>query len=237
MTVLVVPGAVGNTNPARAIFDNPFAHGCSADVQSCVPTGALNAQAQSAAAPAATAAQVQPAVPQLELSGSSWVAQFPTGTSTNDLSPAFRDAVNAFIQAINSAGGAVSIAATYRPPERAYLMHYAWKIANGTIQPDRVPTMAGVNIEWDHGNKQSSVNAAKAMKTGYGMKHIAALDTNHTSRTAIDMNVSGMIGKTILSKDGTKVKIKAASDLYPVGASYGVHKLESDPPHWSADGH
>ena len=51
------------------------------------------------------------------------------------------------------------------------------------------------------------------------------------------MNVSGMIGKTILSKDGTKVKIKAASDLYPVGASYGVHKLESDPPHWSADGH
>ena len=116
-------------------------------------------------------------------------------------------------------------------------MHYAWKIANGTIQPDRVPTMAGVNIEWDHGNKQSSVNAAKAMKTGYGMKHIAALDTNHTSRTAIDMNVSGMIGKTILSKDGTKVKIKAASDLYPVGASYGVHKLESDPPHWSADGH
>ena len=69
------------------------------------------------------------------------------------------------------------------------------------------------------------------------VKHIAALDTNHTSRTAIDMNVSGMIGKTILSKDGTKVKIKAASDLYPVGASYGVHKLESDPPHWSADGH
>ena len=102
MTVFVVPGAVGNTNPARAIFDNPFAHGCSADVQSCVPTGALNAQAQSAAAPAATAAQVQPAVPQLELSGSSWVAQFPTGTSTNDLSPAFRDAVNAFIQAADS---------------------------------------------------------------------------------------------------------------------------------------
>ena len=33
MTVFVVPGAVGNTNPARAIFDNPFAHGCSADVQ------------------------------------------------------------------------------------------------------------------------------------------------------------------------------------------------------------
>ena len=77
MTVLVVPGAVGNTNPARAIFDNPFAHGCSADVQSCVPTGALNAQAQSAAAPAAPAAQVQPAVPQLELSGSSWVPNFP----------------------------------------------------------------------------------------------------------------------------------------------------------------
>ena len=151
MTVLIVPGVVGNTNPARVIFDNPFAHGCSADLQSCVPTGALNAQAQSAVSPAATVAQVQQAVPQRELSGSAWVAQFPTGTSTSDLAPAFRDAVNSFIQAISSAGGAVSIAATYRPPERAYLMHYAWKIANGTIQPDRVPTMVGVNIEWDHG--------------------------------------------------------------------------------------
>ena len=101
MTVLIVPGVVGNTNPARVIFDNPFAHGCSADLQSCVPTGALNAQAQSAVSPAATVAQVQQAVPQRELSGSAWVAQFPTGTSTSDLAPAFRDAVNSFIQAIS----------------------------------------------------------------------------------------------------------------------------------------
>jgi uncharacterized Zn-binding protein involved in type VI secretion len=33
------------------------------------------------------------------------------------------------------------------------------------------------------------------------------------------------------------VTIKKMSDLHAVGASYGVHKLVSDPPHWSDDGH
>jgi hypothetical protein len=28
-----------------------------------------------------------------------------------------------------------------------------------------------------------------------------------------------------------------SANLHAVGASYGVHKLASDPPHWSTDGH
>ena len=240
MTVLIVPGAVGNTSSRRDLFHSPFAHGCSADIQSCVPTGALNAQAQSAIAPAATAAEAQTAPAAAahgRLSGASWVDEFPTGTSTDDLSPSFRDAVNSFISAITAAGGSVSISATYRPPERAYLMHYAWDIAKGTIKPDRVPAMTGVDIEWDHGNKTKSVNAASAMVRGYSIVHRPSLTTNHAGRTAIDMNVSGMINKTITDANGKKVTIKKASDLHAVGATYGVHKLVSDPPHWSADGH
>ncbi|QNP50373.1 hypothetical protein H9K75_02840 [Diaphorobacter aerolatus] len=171
------------------------------------------------------------------MSGASWVNEFPTGTSTADLTPSFRDAVNAFIAAIDAAGGSVSISATYRPPERAYLMHYAWDIAKGTIQPDRVPAMTGVDIEWNHGNKTQSVNAAKAMVRAYEIVHRPSLTTNHAGRTAIDMQVSGMTNKTITDKKGKKVTIKKASDLHAVGATYGVHKLLSDPPHWSADGH
>ena len=238
MPIQIVPGAVGITHRERPRFDSAFTRGCSADLQSCVPTGALNAQAQNAITPAATAAEAQAAAPtpQRELSGRAWVEKFPTGTSTDDLTPAFRDSVNAFIAAVRAAGGSVSIAATYRPPERAYLMHYAWEIANGSIQPDRVPARTGVDIEWDHGNKKKSVNAAKAMKTAYGMRHIAALESNHTRRTAIDMNITGTNGKTMLNKSGKKVSIKNEDDLYAVGATYGVHKLRSDPPHWSADG-
>src|SRR4051812_4326470 len=82
-----------------------------------------------------------------ELSGSQWVPRFPTGTSTNDLTPMFRRSADDFIAAIQAAGGTVRISASYRPKERACLMHYAAAIANGSITPERVPAMAGVDIE------------------------------------------------------------------------------------------
>lgn len=240
MTVFIVPGSVGSTTSRREVFHNPFAFGCSADAQSCLPTGVVDwaaAGAGALVAASAPAAATNAAAGQRRLSGVAWVEEFPTSTSTADLSPSFRDAVNAFIAAIDAAGGSVSISATYRPPERAWLMHYAWDISKGTIQPDRVPSKPGVDIEWDHGDKKKSVNAASAMVRGYGIVHRPSLTTNHAGRTAIDMNVSGMMNKTITDKNGKKVTIKKASDLHAVGATYGVHKLVSDPPHWSADGH
>jgi hypothetical protein len=97
--------------------------------------------------------------------------------------------------------------------------------------------MAGVNIQWDHGDNKASKQAAKDMVKGYHMRHAAALGSNHTKRLAIDMTITGMTGKKIKGKNGTEVEIKQDSDLYPVGASYGVIKLINDPPHWSANGH
>lgn len=236
MAVQIVPGAVGGASSGSPLFGNSFARECSRELQSCVPAGALDAAVQSASA-ATTPQAAAAAAPQKELSGSAWVARFPTGTSTDDLTPAFRDAANNFIAAIHAAGGSVDISATYRPPERAYLMHYAWDIDKGTIQPGRVPAMGGVDIEWDHGSKAKSVNAAKAMVRAYGIVHRPSLTTNHAGRTAIDMEISRMINKTITDAKGKKVIVKKASDLHKVGASYGVHKLVGDPPHWSADGH
>jgi hypothetical protein len=171
-----------------------------------------------------------------ELSGASWVSRFPTSRSLDDLTPSFRSAVNAFIGAINNAGGTVRISATYRPPERAYLMHYAWDVANGTISPSGVPSMAGVDIQWNHGDDAKSKNAAAAMVRGYEIVFRPSLTSNHSGRTAIDMTISGMIKKTIQKKNGDEVTIKKISDLNAVGASYGVNKLASDPPHWSESG-
>jgi hypothetical protein len=59
-----------------------------------------------------------------EPSGPQWCARFPTSASPDDLLPDFRDRVLAFISATKHGGAAISIGATYRPPQRAYLMHW-----------------------------------------------------------------------------------------------------------------
>jgi hypothetical protein len=68
-----------------------------------------------------------------------------------------------------------------------------------------------------------------------------ALTSNHTRRRAIDMRISGVVGKSVEMADGTKVLIQkhsdTDSDLFAVGASYNVFKLTADKPHWSDDGH
>jgi len=171
------------------------------------------------------------------LSGANWVNKFPTSNSVDDLSGIFKTDVQNFLAAIKAAGGSVTISATYRPPERAYLMHYAWEIANKKISPKKVPPMNGVNIQWDHGNDAESIRAAKEMVQGYHMRHWATLTSKHTERAAIDMTISSIIGKTIKNRKGDNVLIRNLSDLNAVGASYGVYKLVSDPPHWSDNGH
>lgn len=174
--------------------------------------------------------------PAKEKSGASWVSKFPGSTSTDDLDPAFRDKVKKFLTAIAEAGGSVSIAATYRPRERAYLMHYSSKISRGDIDAAKVPTMAGVDIEWVHASEEASKRAASAMAKAFGIVYPPALISRHTERCAIDMTVNGIVGKKIKNASNEEVEIKKLSDLNAVGASYGVNKLVSDPPHWSDDG-
>lgn len=175
--------------------------------------------------------------PAKEKSGASWVNKFPGSTSTDDLDPVFRDKVKKFLAAIADAGGSVAIAATYRPRERAYLMHYSSKVSRGDIEAAKVPAMAGVDIEWVHASEEASKKAASAMAKAFGIVYPPALISRHTERCAIDMTVSGIVGKKIKNASNEEVEIKKLSDLNAVGASYGVNKLVSDPPHWSDDGH
>jgi D-alanyl-D-alanine dipeptidase len=64
-----------------------------------------------------------------------------------------------------------------------------------------------------------------------------ALSSNHTQGRAIDMTITNYVGRTVSDATGQRIVLRSAQDLHGVGASYGVRKLASDPPHWSDDGH
>jgi hypothetical protein len=179
-----------------------------------------------------------------EVSGPQWCDRFPGSHSPEDLAPEWRGKAWAFISALQRAGATVDIAATYRPAERAYLMHWCWMIANLSQAPAAVPHMPGVDIDWTHhGDGSAARAAALAMVKAFDIEVLPALDSRHTHGRAIDMTIgwSGML--SIRDFDGNLHHIRSTPrdgtnhELVPVGASFGVIKLTSDPPHWSDDGH
>ncbi|WP_197742271.1 hypothetical protein [Bradyrhizobium sp. TM102] len=183
-----------------------------------------------------------------ELSGAAWVSKFPGSRETSTLLSPFKEDVEKFITSMKDAKMSISIGATFRPKERAYLMHYAWLIARGDINPEDVPEEAGVNIEWVHRDKggqtdlKKSKSAAAEMVAGYGIRYLPVLQSRHEEGRAIDMTISWSGDKTIKNASGEEVAIKGEprngthTDLAAVGATYGVIKLVDDPPHWSDDG-
>lgn len=179
-----------------------------------------------------------------EQSGAQWCARFPTSVTPDDLLPDFRDRALAFISAIKHGGATVYIAATWRPPERAYLMHWCCMVADSGQDPAAVPPMGGVDIDWSHGGDIHEARAgAAAMKRGYDIKFPAALVSRHTQRRAIDMTIAWQGTLTVRDFNGQERAIsmppRSGSNqiLVDVGRSFGVIKLLTDPPHWSDDGH
>ena len=179
-----------------------------------------------------------------EVSGPQWCARFPTSNKLEDLTPDFGDACRAFISAMQKGGATVSVAATYRPPERAYLMHWCCMIGNSGQDPASVPPMPGVAIDWTHNHSPADAKAAaKAMMVKYEIQFPAALVSRHTQRRAVDMTIGWQGTLTITDFDGVTHKIASSPrngsnpELIQVGRTFGVIKLVSDPPHWSDDGH
>ncbi len=186
-------------------------------------------------------------------SGPAWVAKFPGSASLDDLTPDFGPKVKAFIASLTAAGAQVRVSATYRPPERAYLMHWCCRIAGyrdkktgqTVIDPATAATpMAGVDIDWTHGGDAAAAKSAAAqMVSGYGIQYPAVLVSRHTQKRAVDMTISW--NGTLAIKDAAGAAHSIAStprsgsnaELVAVGKTFGVIKLMSDPPHWSDDGH
>jgi hypothetical protein len=184
-----------------------------------------------------------------ELSGPQWVARFPGSKNIQDLQPGFKTKVEKFINALKAAGAQVTISATKRPEERAYLMHWSWMIAKGGYDASKVPPRAGVNINWWHGDQAKSQAAAQQMVNGYGINNLQvapSLTSRHIEGNAIDMSISWSNSLKIKNAQGTVVLITSLprdstnEDLISVGKSYGViHFINKnkDKPHWSTDGH
>ena len=173
-----------------------------------------------------------------EPSGRAWCARFPTSTSINDLDPRFAERVASFLHALNNAGAHVDVSATYRPAERAYLMHWCCMIGAAAQDPAHVPPMAGVDIDWGHGgDRDAARSAAREMMAGYKIAYPAALVSRHTQRRAIDMTIRWKGVIHVIDARGIVHACTEQEDLWPIGASYGVIKLASDAPHWSDDGH
>jgi hypothetical protein len=202
--------------------------------------------------------QPQSVNPQ-QLSGAHWVNQFPTSTSISDLKSPFKENVQEFVSALIEAGADVLINATYRPQNRADLMHYSWRIANGQLDPRNVPIIQGVNIIWVHtdnnGNYsvEASIQAANNMVQSYGIStrltDAPSRSSRHIDGLAIDMNISWSGNASIFVKDKSGQSIEVVKtltdnvDLNPtlinIGRSYGVikyHSPDNDPSHWSSDG-
>jgi hypothetical protein len=135
--------------------------------------------------------------------------------------------VDRFIAALNTAGANISTSTTYRPVERAYLMHYAVRVANGTITPANAGAPpAGVLICWRHFNADGTENiaaaraAAQAMigaAPGYNIAFPAAYPTLHSARVAIDMTITwATTNLTIINgTGGTNVITAQANDILP----------------------
>lgn len=179
-----------------------------------------------------------------EISGPAWCTHFPTSASLDDLLPAFGEKVHVFLASLSNAGARTTISATYRPLERAYLMHWCCMVGASGQDPAMVPSMEGVEIDWTHGGDTATARqAARNMMAGYGIAFPAALVSRHTQRRAIDMTIGWKGVLRITDVDGRRHMIEGGPrngsnpQLIAVGAGFGVMKLVKDPPHWSDDGH
>lgn len=180
------------------------------------------------------------------LSGAAWFraneARFPNSNRVSDLSPAFAVQVEAFISMLRRASATVRVSSTLRNRNRAWIMHHAWRIARGEIQPDAVPPNPEVDIHWDHGEPRASRRAAQEMVDLFGIRFRPSLTSNHIEGTAVDMTITWDHAIDVVDAAGQTHRIdqprsgNSNTVLHAVGASYGVRKLASDPPHWSANG-
>src|SRR4051794_35179651 len=106
-------------------------------------------------------------------SGKYWVtwanSHAKNSSSVNDLAEPFKTNAKAFIKALQDAGAAVTVSATKRDAKRAYLFHWSWLIALDKAKPSAATAMAGVDIEWDHGDAAKSKAGAKEMVDGFGL--------------------------------------------------------------------
>jgi uncharacterized protein YcbK (DUF882 family) len=211
-------------------------HAAAAEVKA--PPTATPPAASKPAAPAPQAAAGD------RLSGAHWVEKYKTEPTLDLLKDPFKGHISAFIEMLRSNRSRVAISATYRAPERAWLMHWAWMVARGKITYSKLNSISNpqkIDIVWDHGDEASSREAARAMVSGYHMAHVAALSSRHTEGRAVDITIRRLPEILKIDKKEWPIGVARADAneaLWFIGEHlFSVKKLATDPPHWSDDGH
>ncbi len=183
-----------------------------------------------------------------ELSGRAWVAKFPGTKDLKDLEKDFKVLFTKFVTALEASGATKSVTSVLRPKERAYLMHWSWRIAKQAFDAATVPAMAGVDIEWNHGTAQPSRTGSQEMVDGYGTNDLEvapSLTSRHTTGQAVDMAVSWAGTLKIKDASGKEHSITSTPrdhtnvDLIAVAKTFGVvhfQPVDKDRLHWSNDG-
>src|SRR5262249_41612723 len=144
-----------------------------------------------------------PSYPPTRLSGKQWCVKFPNSQDVNALSEPFKSRMQRFIAVLERNGANVQVNSTLRPAQRAYLMHYSFKIARQDFHPGRVPSMTGVDIIWNHPN---AVSAAEEMVKEYAIVFEPALHSSHTEGRAVDMVVRNLPSSiTVPTSSGDKI--------------------------------
>lgn len=188
-------------------------------------------------------------------SGASWIT--PTETATSTLSQPFRGNLERFMKALRDAGVKPAISSARRTAERAYLMHYSYRIAKDGFDPRNVPTAKGVNICWAHKTSTGALNltasrtAAQAMVDAYGIVSRPAINSNHIPGSAVDMQTAWTTSSLkIKDASGKLITITTTprdrmnTQLWAVARTYGVIKFGDypggsptvDKVHWSLNG-
>lgn len=121
-------------------------------------------------------------------------------------------------------------------------MSVSWRIARGDLAAEAAPAIPGVAIAWRHATAARSRAAAQEMVDLFDIAYEPSLASLHIEGRAIDMTITWAGTLRIRDKTGARHSITtprsgdANRELHAVGASYGVIKLLSDPPHWSDTG-
>lgn len=192
------------------------------------------------------------------LSGEQWVKKFPASDKLTDLESAFGQSVTKFVNAIEKGGASIEILSTQWPPERAYMMHFAWLIAHEEIHPQQVPPIdevdfdtnvsTALDIVWWHGNLEDSLKAVEEMLEAFGIAELEeppVLASRHVSGEAVDMRISWGGNLTLMGPGEEEITIESGpndetnEELIGIAAMFGVihyEDPEEDAVHWSVDG-
>ena len=121
-------------------------------------------------------------------------------------------------------------------------MNGSWVVSKGMTPAAAMKAEPGCSIVWDHGDDATSRAAAKEMLDLFDIVFQPSLTSRHILGLAVDMTLSW--AGTIHVKNGAGKDLALPPPANPtnptllaLGASYGVMKLASDPPHWSDNGH